>query len=1022
MGSFHARNGTGELLARYSFLEPLLEGRRVLEIGAARATEGASALFLAERGAAAVLSIEAQEADLAQARRAGHHPFVQFHAAPPASLRAGTFDLVLLADGSTLAAAPDEVAGLRRLLAPGGRLVTAIPAGGAGLPDLLGEPPEAGPPAYETFVNALSDHFTLVEVAAQTATVGWVFGLASEDEPEIAMDGTLAGTPDTTRYVAIAGEEPSGLSGFTVVALPVGPLIEAARSRTDGTAGELEAARARAADAEAAVRIAEEAIAAERARLAELAAALAALEVERDGALHARASAVAEAEALRGEREQAIRARDAARAEADAAVTERDRAVEALQQREAEREALIQEHEASRAGELEAKRSREVALAEAVALGESLARSEALAAELARDRDAALAARDQADAEAAEHRLALDEARLANGALEGHVIQARNEGARLAARLQELERSAGDSHGLRARLQELEALVEAEKAGSFEVRAQLDRARAVASARSQELDASRAALATAEEERIRLEAALAERRSGALESEAALQAARSEAQAARAALEAALDRATRAETRNSELEETLEKTAQDEAPAAEPLQGEELQALRARLEELEEERLEEGRAALEADVALQAARSEAQAARAALEAALDRATRAEKAVEAAPASDGEAQAAQLAEAIAAREALETKLSELKESSDRKVSEARRAAYDAAAKAEAARRDGEAARKELDALQAEAAGAVQTAREWAQVREALEAQVAELNARLEAEAERAGILSAQHAEARAQLESASQLVAPAEVDERIRAAEERAENFARRAVEAEARVHELDAVADEGIAAVEAVEFIEVEDPDGLREQLAELKTARAELEKALAEARNAAETAEGQAAEIAAELQAVQWEKDELDQRLRTAQAGGGEASGDVSGLRDELASRMAELALQRREVERLEAVVASLSVPTEVPPAADQAELERKLAEALQRAADAEAALETVRTEAPVDPGEALRRASQERDAIAAQVAERDGKIARLQREVGDKTERLGRLAKELGELKAKGLGKIFR
>src|SRR5512140_3125599 len=149
MGSFHARNGTGELLARYSFLEPLLEGQRVLEVGAARATEGASALFLAERGAAAVLSIEPDESDLEAARSAGHHPFVQFHAALPGGLRAGAFDLVLLADGSSLASAPDKVAELRRLLASGGRLVTAIPAGGVGLPDLLGEPAEAGPPPYE---------------------------------------------------------------------------------------------------------------------------------------------------------------------------------------------------------------------------------------------------------------------------------------------------------------------------------------------------------------------------------------------------------------------------------------------------------------------------------------------------------------------------------------------------------------------------------------------------------------------------------------------------------------------------------------------------------------------------------------------------------------------------------------------------------------------------------------------------------------------------------------------------------
>src|SRR5512141_2194257 len=125
---FHARNGPGELLARYSFVEPLLSGRRVLEVGAARATDGATALFLAERGAAAVLSIEADDADLAAARRAGHHPFVQFHASEPDALRPGTFDLILVADGAQLAVAPDRVAALRRLLAPGGRLVTALAA------------------------------------------------------------------------------------------------------------------------------------------------------------------------------------------------------------------------------------------------------------------------------------------------------------------------------------------------------------------------------------------------------------------------------------------------------------------------------------------------------------------------------------------------------------------------------------------------------------------------------------------------------------------------------------------------------------------------------------------------------------------------------------------------------------------------------------------------------------------------------------------------------------------------------
>jgi len=56
-----------------------------------------------------------------------------------------------------------------------------------------------------------------------------------------------------------------------------------------------------------------------------------------------------------------------------------------------------------------------------------------------------------------------------------------------------------------------------------------------------------------------------------------------------------------------------------------------------------------------------------------------------------------------------------------------------------------------------------------------------------------------------------------------------------------------------------------------------------------------------------------------------------------------------------------------------------------------------------------------------ALRKVQEERDGLAAQLADRDARLARLQREVADKTERLGRLAREVGELKSKGLGKLF-
>jgi chromosome segregation ATPase len=367
---------------------------------------------------------------------------------------------------------------------------------------------------------------------------------------------------------------------------------------------------------------------------------------------------------------------------------------------------------------------------------------------------------------------------------------------------------------------------------------------------------------------------------------------------------------------------------------------------------------------------------------------------------------------------AAREALEKKLADLKESSDKKVADARKAAYEAAAKAEGARKDAEAVRKELADFQATTQRTGDEARELAQVRETLEAHVAELNARLEAEEERTGILSAQAAEARAQLESAAERGPAPDAEERLRAAEARAEDLARRAVGAEARMRELDAVAAQGDGAA-----VPLEADAALRTELEELKSHRALLEKELSDARSMADVAEAQVAEIAGELQAVRWEKDEIEQKLEKATRGGPPATGDAAKLQDQLAQAMAELALSRREVERLEAVVASLAVRTEFSPPGDGvADLQAQLAAAVQRAADAEAALGAARAGTAGDHAEALQKAVSDREAVAGQLAERDGKIARLQREVADKTERLGRLAKELGELKAKGLGKIFR
>src|SRR6266568_4787811 len=315
MAHFYARNGAGDLLARYSFIEPLLEGRRVLEIGAANATSGGSALFLAERGAAAVLSLEEGGADVATARESGHHPFVQFRSGSPDDLPSGAFDLVLVSDGAVLGREAGRIAALRRLLAAGGRLVTAFPAGGSGLAEIAGEPAPEELPSYEGIVGALADHFALVEVATQSPTVGWVIALAADgEEPDVAMDGTLAGTPETAAFLAICGEEPCGLSGLQIVALPTGPLLESGGAAR----GALEAAdEARAERNEV------------QAQLAARAEALYQAVAERDEAAAARDEARAEREAALQGREAGFDAR-AALDRIQAADADREREVEGL--------------------------------------------------------------------------------------------------------------------------------------------------------------------------------------------------------------------------------------------------------------------------------------------------------------------------------------------------------------------------------------------------------------------------------------------------------------------------------------------------------------------------------------------------------------------------------------------------------------------------------------------------------------------------------------------------------------------
>ena len=893
MVPYFARHGAGEILARYSFIEPMLDGRRVLELGAAVATGGASALLLAERGAAAVLSLVERGASLEEVRGAGHHPFVRFDDAPLESLPEGAFDLILLADGAPLADDPALVTSLRRLLAEGGHLITAIPAaGGRSLAELAGDATPVQSPGYEGFIAALTEHFPWVEVATQSASVGYVIAVPPPEgeEAEVSIDGSLAGDADAAAYVALCGEGPTGLSGITMVALPSRQLLDAsAASRQDAVSAAAQSGGA---------------VAALEARVAELAAAGEAAGAELARLKQERAALAAERDTLRAVERQAAE----------------------------EREALLQDRATAMAGEAEARAALERAGQGGAERDQVLERLHAVEALCDAEREAGAAAR--ADAE-----------RL---------------GGLLGLRERELSELRGQQEAFRKRLAEAE--LEAARVG---------------------------------EEHARAVTELAERSSSGVEAEAGLRAARAEAQAARSALEASLARADAAEARVEELEEELDGRVA------------EFGAVRA---ELEAKQAQAG-GALEETEALHARVEAAEAGLRAAQAELERLR--EEAVTA----RGEADVSlrQIDEARGEAAQATTVLGELRV----ELRATGQALEEARAQLEAARSAPPpppiaAPSPELEArvaeLQAVAERLGEQAVTLASERDGLVVELEEAHRQADREREQ---LVAQLDEARAIIHGAAERLR--EMETQRASAEEEARLQRERAGEALVRVRDAEAALEVARASVE---------PGG-GGSAEELEAARADAARAaegLATARLAAEAAEGQVAEIGAELQAVRWEKEEVEQKLATLQelesqrapereeGGAAAAAAEAERLRGELAAVRAELEPLRAELARLRGGEEARGMEAE----GLRAELARVQAELATRS--------TAPASGAAGDAASLARVAAEKEQLVAAVADRDVRIARLQREVTDKTERLGRLAKELGELKAGGIGKIFR
>jgi SAM-dependent methyltransferase len=196
----------------YSYLRPLLDGRRVLEVGCGT---GEASAHLIRLGAKSVIGAgSAREvADARGRQRVGALGFVTMAAG--AIDVVGTFDLVLVPDAADILRGhgPIQLPALLEWVAPGGRLACIVANGdrGEGL-------------AYYDVVDALTPHFPKVRMFGQTPFLA--FGIAEFDEvaADLRVDSDLAEreSEEPTHYIALGGpDEPMGL-GYALVQIPAG--------------------------------------------------------------------------------------------------------------------------------------------------------------------------------------------------------------------------------------------------------------------------------------------------------------------------------------------------------------------------------------------------------------------------------------------------------------------------------------------------------------------------------------------------------------------------------------------------------------------------------------------------------------------------------------------------------------------------------------------------------------------------------------------------------------------------------
>jgi SAM-dependent methyltransferase len=218
MTEISAKDVFNRRLPLYAYLEPLLAGRRVLELGAG---SGAGAAQLARQGAVEVVGVEIDEALVARARARHAAPNLTFRAASSLlDAVVGPFDVVLVPEADAMLRRPEAIPALSRLLVPGGRLVLVASSADRGV-----GPAGAGVGYYE-LSDALLPHFPAVQMFGVTPFAAFGVVEFDVDGEGLRVDSRLVegGVEPPSAYVAVAGSERAGDLGYALVQVPFSPI------------------------------------------------------------------------------------------------------------------------------------------------------------------------------------------------------------------------------------------------------------------------------------------------------------------------------------------------------------------------------------------------------------------------------------------------------------------------------------------------------------------------------------------------------------------------------------------------------------------------------------------------------------------------------------------------------------------------------------------------------------------------------------------------------------------------------